>query len=108
MSSSKGISIAALVCGVVGIVGLFVSNKPVVAIIALVVAIAGIVLGAIGMKKAKANGESKGLAVAGLVCGIVGTALALIGVICAVCVVCAAKAVIDGLQSSSLLSFLLF
>ena len=95
MNSSKGISIAALVCGIVGIVGLFVSAHPVIAIIVFLVAVAGIVLGAIGMKKAKANGEPKGLATAGLVCGIVGTALALIGVICAITVIAAAKAVID-------------
>lgn len=81
--SSKGLSIAALVCGIVGIAAGWL---PVFGWIAIVAGIAGIVLGAIGMKKAKANGEPKGLATAGLVLGIIGTAVAVIAVICVVCV----------------------
>ena len=49
-NNSKGISIAALVCGILGIVGSFI---PVVQYFTLVLAIVGIVLGAIGMKKAQ-------------------------------------------------------
>lgn len=87
--SSKGISIAALVCGIVGIVGAWF---PVICYFALIIAIVGIVLGAIGMKKAKENNEPKGLATAGLVLGIIGTALAVIGVICIVACTVAANA----------------
>ena len=85
--SAKGCSIAALVCGVVGLVfswfGIF-------AIIALICSIVGIILGAMGMKKAEAENMPKGLAVAGLVCGIVGAAFAVIGVICYACILCSA------------------
>ncbi|MBR5714718.1 MAG: DUF4190 domain-containing protein, partial [Clostridia bacterium] len=87
--SSKGISIAALVCGIVGIVGAWF---PVICYFALIIAIVGIVLGAIGMKKAKENNEPTGLATAGLVLGIIGTALAVIGVICIVACTVAANA----------------
>ncbi len=86
---------AALVCGILGIVGSFI---PVVCYFTTVLAIVGIVFGAKGMKKAKETGTGKGLAVAGLVCGIVGSVFALPMVICTTCVAGAA-----GAASSSLL-----
>ena len=87
-NNGKGMSIAALVFGILGIVGSFI---PVVCYFTLVLAILGIIFGALGMKKAKlAGGEGKGLAVAGLVLGIIGTAFGAIGVIC---IACAAAAV---------------
>lgn len=102
VSSSKGLSIAALVCGIIGVVGLFLSAHPVIAVITFVIAILGLVLGAVGMKKAKENNEPRGLAIAGLVLGIVGTALGLIGVICAICVCTAASAINQGISDGSL------
>lgn len=95
--SSKGLSIAALVCGIFGLVGGWIPI-PGLPFVALLAGIAGIVLGAIAMKKAKANGEPKGLATAGLVCGIIGTALALIAVIC---VVCLASVVATGFNAAA-------
>lgn len=89
-NNSKGISIAALVCGILGIVGSFI---PVVQYFTLVLAIVGIVLGAIGMKKAQEANEPKGLALAGLVLGIIGTALEVIGIICVVCIIGAAAGI---------------
>ena len=83
----KGASIAALVCGIIGVVGGFVSIGW-FAIVALVLALLGIILGSKGMKNAKASGQGKGLAVAGLVLGIIGTVFAGIGTICTL--VCAA------------------
>lgn len=80
--SSKGLSVAALVCGILGIVGSFI---PVVCYFTLVLAILGIIFGAKAGKIAKANGEAKGLATAGLVLGIIGTAFGAVGVICVVC-----------------------
>ncbi|MBO5232629.1 MAG: DUF4190 domain-containing protein [Clostridia bacterium] len=85
--ASKGLSIAALVCGILGIVGSFI---PVVCYFTLVLAILGIVFGAKAGKLAKANNEPKGLATAGLVLGIIGTAFGAVGVIC---VACAAAAI---------------
>lgn len=75
-------SIAALVCGILGIVGSFI---PVISYFTLVLAILGIVFGAKGMKIAKATGQGQGLATAGLVLGIIGTAFGVIGVLCIIC-----------------------
>lgn len=100
--SSKGMSIAALVCGIIGCVGVFLSAHPVIVFITLAVAILGIVFGAKGMKASKETGEGKGLAVAGLVLGIIGTALAAIGVICWACVYCAAQKIADAANAGDL------
>jgi hypothetical protein len=76
-------AIAALVCGIIGIVlGWF----PGINYVALVLAILGIVLGVISRKSA--SPDKKGLATAGLVLGIIGTVCAGIGVIA--CSICAA------------------
>ena len=77
MDNAKNMSIAALICGILGIVGSFI---PVVQYFTLILAILGIVKG----RKMAADNE-KGLATAGLVLGIIGTAFAAIGVICVVC-----------------------
>lgn len=61
-SNGKGMSIAALVCG---IVGLFVGG--------LILGPLAIIFGAIGMKRG-----GRGMAIAGLICGIVATVGALI------------------------------
>lgn len=82
--------IIALVCGILAVVLSFVSSAIWLFVVALVLGIVGIVFGALGIKEAKATGKGKGLAVAGLVCGIVGTA------VCAImfaCVGCAAATV---------------
>lgn len=75
-------SVAALVCGILGIVGSFI---PVISYFTLILAILGIVFGAKGMKIAKATGQGQGLATAGLVLGIIGTAFGVIGVLCIIC-----------------------
>lgn len=75
-------SVAALVCGILGIVGSFI---PVVSYFTLVLAILGIVFGSKGMKIAKATGQGQGLATAGLVLGIIGTTFGVIGVLCIIC-----------------------
>ena len=81
MGNAKNMSIAALICGILGIVGSFI---PVVQYFTLILAILGIVFGVKGRKMAVDN--EKGLATAGLVLGIIGTAFAAVGVICVVCV----------------------
>ena len=101
MGSSKGISAAAMICGIVGIVGSFFSaHGMAIVIISLICGIAGIVLGAMGMKKANAAGESKGMAVAGLVCGIIGTVFAVGGLICWISCYAAANAIDKGLNDA--------
>ena len=79
---AKNISIAALVCGILGIVGSFI---PVVQYFTLVLAILGIVFGVKGRKLAEPG--NTGLATAGFVLGIIGTAIGAIGVICAICTI---------------------
>lgn len=80
--SAKNMSIVALVCGILGIVGAWI---PVVCYVTLVLSIVGIVFGVKGRKAAAEN--EKGLATAGLVLGIIGAAFAAIGVICAICAI---------------------
>lgn len=93
--NGKTMSIVALICGIIGVSSLFVANI-VYCIIALVLAILGIIFGAIGMKQSKAaNGKSSGMAVAGLVCGIVGTVFGVIGLACVACATCALAAIAE-------------
>lgn len=94
---TNGMAIAALVCGILGIVGAFI---PGVAYFTLVLAVLGIIFGVIGMKKAKEIGTGNGLAISGLVLGIVGTIFSLVGVICLSWVACQVKKgfdLLDGL-----------
>lgn len=85
--TAKNISIIALVCGILGVIGAFTCNFPLMTWILFLCAIAGIVLGGIGMSKSKAaTGRADGLAIAGLVCGIVGVVFGTTGVLCASCV----------------------
>lgn len=103
-NSSKGISIGALICGLASMVMLFitlpamcgtakggsvegtVATAVILPLIGLIAGIVGIILGATGMKKAGQNGEPKGLAIAGMICGIVGT------VMCGIVTLCSAIA----------------
>lgn len=82
MEQKNSMSIAALVCGILGIVGSFI---PIVCYFTLILAILGIVFGAKGMKIAKMNGVGNGLAIAGLVCGIIGTVFGAAGAVCYAC-----------------------
>ena len=82
-SSTKGMSIAALVLGIAGIVFLFLPINY-GTYIGLVMAIVAIVLGAMAMKRTPKGGDGRGLAVAGFVCGIVACGLAVVAVICVV------------------------
>lgn len=97
--TTKNMSIIALVCGIVGIVGSFI---PGVVYVAPLCAIAGIVFGAIALKKIKESGndEGKGLAVGGLVCGIVSTALSILMFACALCALCALGSALGSLSGS--------
>jgi len=64
---SNGIAVAALVCGIVGLLCLQFILGPL-----------AIVFGGIGLSKANQGAENYGLAVAGLVLGIIATAIAVI------------------------------
>ena len=79
--------IAALVLGIVAIVFAFI---PGVGIVGPIIGIVGIVLGALARKKDPEDGKAK----AGLICSIIGTALALVFYIaCVACVSAVGSAV---------------
>ncbi len=77
-------AMAALACGILGIVGGFI---PVVQYVTFILAILGIVFGLKAKKQAAVTGEGMGMATAGLVLGIIGTVFGAIGVVCAICAV---------------------
>lgn len=82
VNSGKGMSAAALVLGILGIIGAWI---PVVSWFTGVLAILGLIFGAIGRKKSLvATGKASGIATAGFILGIIGTVFAFIGIICTV------------------------
>ncbi len=81
-------AMAALICGVLGMIGGFI---PYVQYVAPLCAIAGIVLGVMARNQAKSTGEPAGMATAGMVLGIVATAVSGTAV---ACVICASLAVV--------------
>lgn len=81
-------SVVALVMGLIAIIGAFI---PIITYAAWLVGIIAIVFGALGMKRSKETNTGHGLAVAGLVLGIIGTVIGFLGFICIV--ICAAIAV---------------
>lgn len=101
----KNMSIIALVCGIVGIVGSFI---PGIKYIAPFCAIAGIVFGALALKRIKAGEEveNKGLATAGMICGIVSTAISVLAVVCTICVICGLAAGLAGMGGFGMLFIL--
>lgn len=89
----KGQSIAGLILGILGIVFAFGPISAWLCVIALPVAIVGLVLSVVGGKKLKANGQPKGIATAGLVIGIIAVVFAAISFFtCGLCVICVATA----------------
>ena len=83
IDDGKGMSIAALVLGILGIIGGWI---PIVAYFTFVCAVLGMIFGVKGRAKSTAAyGKASGLATAGLVLGIIGTCLGALGLICSVC-----------------------
>ncbi|MDR0908169.1 MAG: hypothetical protein LBM77_00230 [Spirochaetaceae bacterium] len=85
--------IAGLVLGILSAIGGWI---PVLNYFAWAFGIIGIILSALGRKKAKAASESTGVATAGLVLSIIGLVISVIGLLCTVICVSAAA----GLGSS--------
>ncbi len=72
----NGFAVAAMVLGIVGAAfGLI----PLLALIALACGVLGLIFGFIGIGRAKTVGSGKGMAVAGLVLGIVAVVLSIVG-----------------------------
>ena len=74
-----GLAIAALVCGILGLVG---GSIPFVHYFTLILAILGIVFGVKARKSAPQ--DKRGMATAGMILGIVAVALSVISIICVV------------------------
>ena len=90
----KGLAITSMVLGIVSVVLFWI---PYVDILTLLLGIAALVMGIIAGKKAK-----NGMAVAGIVLGIIGTVLSLISFIsCVMCVGCAYCQAANALNSLS-------
>ncbi|MDR1753491.1 MAG: DUF4190 domain-containing protein [Eubacterium sp.] len=95
---NNGKAIAALVLGILGIVGAWI---PFVNFIAWVFPIIAIVLGAKAKKECAEAGQPTGMATAGLVLGIVSLGLTVLGLICVICATIGIAAV-GGLDPSML------
>jgi hypothetical protein len=78
---APGIAIAGFVCGLVGMILTIII---ICFFIGAPLALVGVVLSAIGMKQANETGAKKGLAIAGLVCGIIGVLLGILFTIIAI------------------------
>ncbi len=63
---------------VLGIVALVVAWIPCIGVYTVILSIVGLILGAVGISKAKKTGQGKGVAIAGLVLNIIATAISII------------------------------
>ena len=95
-------SVAAMILGILSIPLSFMACYGGIAILPLLLGIAGIVLGAIGMMK---NDSSRGMAIAGLVCAIVGLLITLICFACVGCAVCQYGAAYNALINEAISSY---
>lgn len=96
----KGLGIGGLVAGIVALVITWFGGW--FSIIALPLAIAGLVLSVVGGKKLKAAGQSAGVATAGLVIGIIATVLSSIFFFtCGICVLCVANEIEDAVNDAN-------
>lgn len=99
---TKNKSLAAMIFGICGIAFAWI---PVdfLSYLALPCAIVAIVLASISLKQIKAGGDdsNKGMAIAGLVCGIVSCASAVISIICVICALALVGGAIAGLANGA-------
>lgn len=89
-NDGKGLSIAALVLGIISIISFWL---PMWNTVSLIVSIIGLVLGIKGRQACMSSGAPTGMATAGLVLSIIGLVFAVIGFLsCTVCTLCIAGA----------------
>ena len=90
----KGNAVAGLVLGIVGIVFAILNGW--FSILGLPVAIVGLVLSVVGGNKLRANDQPAGIATAGLVLGIVAVVYtAIVFFTCGLCIICMGSAVLE-------------
>lgn len=90
-NKSNGLAIASLVCGIVSVVFTFIITW-----IGLVAGVLAIIFSVMGRKKVEAG--KTGFCTAGLVLGIVGTALSVVFIACALCVIGAVNDAINSIN----------
>lgn len=99
---TKNKSLLAMILGICGIAFAWI---PVdfLSYLALPCAIAAIVFASIAMKEIKNGGDpsNKGMAIAGLVCGIVSCASAVLSIICVICALVMVGGAIAGLANGA-------
>lgn len=82
-ASSEGCAAIGLVLGIFGLIGGWI---PYIQYITFILSIGGIIISSIALKKG-ANGGCKGMAIAGLVLGIIGIVLTVVSVLCVLIVI---------------------
>lgn len=80
----KGLAIASLICGIIAII---LSWLPFINALGIVTGIASVITGIMAMKKTPAGMPGRGLAIGGLVCGIVGLLFCLMISGCYTCLI---------------------
>jgi hypothetical protein len=65
---TNGLAVASLVCGILAVILFFTIIFP------IILGILAVIFGAVGISKASQGGGHKALAIAGLICGVVGIA----------------------------------
>ena len=65
---TNGLAVASLVCGILAVILFFTIIFP------IILGILAVIFGAVGISKANQGGGHKALAIAGLICGVVGIA----------------------------------
>ena len=88
-----GAGIASMVLGIIGVLGCLI---PIVQWFTALLSLIAIILAAVSMKKTPA-GAGKGMAVTGLVCGIIGLVVGASTLLCIGCLGCAAQGTVTGL-----------
>lgn len=73
--SSNGLATAGFVLGLLGLLGSFI---PLINVVGIVLGVLGAILAAVGLAKAKRTGAGKGLAMAGLVLGVLAVVVAIV------------------------------
>lgn len=66
--------------GVLGIIGLVLGLIPFVGVLSLLLGPLAVILGGVGLRRANAGAAGKGMAITGLVCGILAIAFVIVGI----------------------------
>ncbi len=89
LAPTNTLAIVSLVTGIVSVLFIFLSGSVILGVLGVLIGIAAIVTGTMAMKQIKvtpASSSSKGMALAGIICGAIGLVLSLIITIaCAAC-----------------------